>query len=150
MPASPLIRPCSWIRLHLSIHLSDGTEALSTFGEDPLELTLGDGTLTAGTEALLLGLGPGAQEEFLANGNALFGDWSEEKLHWLAQGSFPGEVPVPGSLIAFTTPDGTETAGIVQQLAGDRVQVDFNHPLSGRALRLRIQILAVAEPETLP
>jgi FKBP-type peptidyl-prolyl cis-trans isomerase SlpA len=150
MPASPLIRPCSWIRLHLSIHLSDGTEALSTFGEDPLELTLGDGTLTAGTEALLLGLGPGAQEEFLANGNALFGDWSEEMLHWLDQGSFPGEVPVPGSLIAFTTPDGTETAGIVQQWAGDRVQVDFNHPLSGRALRLRIQILAVAEPETLP
>ena len=55
-------------------------------------------------------------------------------------------MPQPGSLVAFTTPDGVQTPSIIQDLQGDQVQVDFNHPLSGRVLRLHYQILAVTDP----
>ncbi len=144
--SQPSIRSGSWVRLHLSIHLGDGTEALSTFGESPLELTLGDGTLTPGTEHGLLGLTPGAEVERLADGNQLFGQWREDNLHWLAKTEFPDAVPQPGSLVAFTSPDGIQTPGIIKDLQGDQVQVDFNHPLSGRVLRLHYQILAVTDP----
>lgn len=144
--SQPSIRSGSWVRLHLSIHLGDGTEALSTFGESPLELTLGDGTLTPGTEHNLLGLIAGAEVDRLADGNQLFGQWSKDNLHWLAKTEFPDAVPQPGSLVAFATPEGVETPGIIKDIQGDQVQVDFNHPLSGRVLRLRYQILAVADP----
>ncbi|MFZ1575657.1 MAG: peptidylprolyl isomerase [Chromatiaceae bacterium] len=144
--SNPSIRSGSRVRLHLSIHLSDGTEALSTFDEPPLELTLGDGTLTPGTEYPLLGLTAGAEVEQIADGNHLFGHWSEDNLHWLAKTKFPDTVPQPGSLVAFATPDGVETPGIVKDIRGDQVRVDFNHPLSGRVLRLCYQILAVADP----
>jgi FKBP-type peptidyl-prolyl cis-trans isomerase SlpA len=132
----------SRVRLHLSIHLEDGTEALSTFGEEPMELTLGDGTLTAATEELLIGLGAGAREQFIADGNELFGPWSEENLHWLPRADFPnGEVPEPGALVAFDTPGGAETAGVIKEIEDERVRVDLNHPLSGRALRIQVQVL---------
>ncbi len=144
--SSPGIRSDSQVRLHLSIHLGDGTEVLSTFGEIPLELTLGDGTLTTGTEYPLLGLTAGTEFEQIADGNDLFGRWSHDNLYWLAKTEFPDPVPEPGSLIAFATPDGVETAGIVRVIQGEKVQVDFNHPLSGRVLRLRYHILAVADP----
>ncbi len=144
--SKPSIRSGSRVRLHLSIHLCDGTEALTTFGESPLELTLGDGTLTPATEQPLLGLTTGAEVEHVADGNHLFGPWREANLHWLAKTEFPDTVPQPGSLVAFATPDGAETPGIVKEIQGDQVRVDFNHPLSGRVLRLRYQILAVADP----
>ena len=146
----PSIRPGSRVRLHLAIHLGDGTEALSTFGESPLELTLGDGTLTPGTEQLLLGLTAGGEAEHIADGNLLFGPWREDNLHWLAKTEFPDTLPQPGSLVAFATPDRADTPGIVKEIQGDQVRVDFNHPLSGRVLRLRYQVLAVADPAALP
>lgn len=145
--SSSSITPGSRVRLHLAIFLEDGTEAISTFDEEPMELTLGDGTLTSGTEALLIGMSAGAEEQILADGSQLFGTWSEEKLHWLAHEDFPeGECPEPGTLVTFDTPAGAETAGIIKEIDEQRVQVDFNHPLSGRALRIQVRILAVSNP----
>ena len=51
--------------------------------------------------------------------------------------------PEPGQVIAFTTPGGDDMAGIVIALDGRQVQVDFNHPLAGRSLTVRAQVLAV-------
>jgi FKBP-type peptidyl-prolyl cis-trans isomerase SlpA len=132
--------------LHLAIHLEDGTEALSTFGDEPMELALGDGTLTAATEALLIGLSEGAEEQFIADGSELFGPWSEENLHWLPRRDFPrGEAPEPGTLVAFDTPAGAEAAGVIKAIEDDRVRVDFNHPLAGRALRIRVRVLELLD-----
>jgi FKBP-type peptidyl-prolyl cis-trans isomerase SlpA len=140
------INPGSRVRLHLAIFLEDGTEALSTFGEEPMELTLGDGTLTPGTEALLIGLPAGAEEQFIADGNELFGVWSDENMHWMPLGDFPnGEIPEPGALVVFDTPGGAETAGVIKDVKNDRVLVDFNHPLSGRALRIQVRVLDLAD-----
>jgi FKBP-type peptidyl-prolyl cis-trans isomerase SlpA len=145
MPAeAPRIRRGSRVRLHIAIYLADGTEALSTFGEAPLELTLGDGTLTAPTEGLLLGLSPGDRERILADGSELFGDLTEEKLQWMTREDFPDGVPDPGMLVAFDTPGGAETPGLIKEIREDRVLVDFNHPLSGRALRIEVEVLQVA------
>ena len=142
------IQSGSRVLLHLAIRLEDGTEALSTFGEEPMELTLGDGTLTRATEALLVGLQAGAREEFVAQGSELFGDWSDANLHWLGRADFPdGEAPPPGSLVAFETPGGVETAGVIREISGERVCVDFNHPLSGRALRIQVLVLDVSDPQ---
>ena len=147
MSTNPLvIQPGSRIRMHLAIHLSDGTEALSTFAEEPLDFTLGDGTLTSGTEALLLGLAAGALQERLVSGTDLFEVWQEAKLHWLTAADFPEGVPAVGSLVAFAGPAGEEIAAIVKEIQGPRILVDFNHPLSGRLLRLRYHILEVIAP----
>jgi len=147
---APTIRPGSRVRLHLAIYLEDGTEALSTFGEDPMMITLGDGTLTSGTEALLIGLSPGKEEQIIADGSDLFGGWNETNLHWLPRSDFPdGKVPEPGSLVAFDTPGGTEAAGVIKEIDDQRVRVDFNHPLSGRALRIQIQVLDVSDQSSL-
>ena len=44
----PQIGIASSVTLHLSLTLEDGTVAESTFGEDPLRFTMGDGTLVHG------------------------------------------------------------------------------------------------------
>jgi FKBP-type peptidyl-prolyl cis-trans isomerase SlpA len=141
------IQPGSRVRMHLEIKLGDGICALSTFGEEPLEITLGDGTLADGLERLLLGLGPDASERFLVDGAELYGKRANEKIQWMERTAFPaGLEPSPGQVVAFDTPGGQEIAGIVLSANPDLVQVDFNHPLSGRSLQIRVKILSVSAP----
>jgi FKBP-type peptidyl-prolyl cis-trans isomerase SlpA len=134
----------SRIALHLEIRLDDGSIALSTFDAEPLDLVVGDGTLPPALEARLMGLSSGAEEDFSANGSDLYGTAVPEKLHWLSRERFPEDISLEtGQVIAFDTPEGQETAGTVVELEPDRVRIDFNHPLSGRPLRIHAIVLSV-------
>lgn len=137
----------SRVRLHLEMLLADGTRALSTFEGDALDLTLGDGTLAPGLEHLLTGLRAGADECILADGSELFGPREETNIHWIPRSDFPADLePAGGQLVAFETPGGQEIAGVLLEADRDRVRVDFNHPLSGRSIQIRAQVVAVADP----
>jgi len=139
-----LVTPGCGLRLHLEIRLPDGTIALSTFGAEPLELRLGDSTLVPGLEQLLTGLAVGSQTYLLADGSDLYGPRDEAKIHWMERRDFPADIALTaGQVIAFDTPGGQETAGTLLAVEDERVQVDFNHPLSGRPLQIRVEVLAV-------
>ena len=45
--------------------------------------------------------------------------------------------------MAFTGPDGMEIPGIIKEVAGDSVTVDFNHPLAGQDVTFEVEILSV-------
>jgi FKBP-type peptidyl-prolyl cis-trans isomerase SlpA len=142
--ANSAVGPGCRIRLHLEIHLPDGTTALSTWGEEPLALTLGDGTLTPGLEALLDGLRVGVEGRFLVDGDDLYGPHSADNIHWLPLAEFrSGEPPARGQVVAFGTPGGHELAGLVLEVDAERVRVDLNHPLSGKPLDIRAQVLCI-------
>ena len=142
----PKIVPGSRVRLHLSLALMDGTEALSTFGEEPLEFTLGDGTLEEGLELALYGLRPGAEQTLRVNGDSVYGRRDENNIHSISLDRFPaGITPKPGLIVAFDTPQG-ELPGAILELGESEARVDFNHPLAGREIVFRVEILEVSPP----
>lgn len=148
-PATPPapVGPGSYVQLHLEIYLQDGTLALSAWGDDALTLTLGDGTLAPGLEALLVGLTPGVEARVLASGEDLYGPHDPDNIHWLPRSDFPPEMAAtPGQVIAFETPGGHELAGLVLASDPQRVQVDLNHPLAGRSLNIRLLMIVPAAP----
>jgi FKBP-type peptidyl-prolyl cis-trans isomerase SlpA len=111
-----------------------------------MELTVGDGTLAPGLEELLMGLSTGGDERFLADGSALYGPREEGKIHWLGRADFPPDMDLAsGQVIAFDTPGGQQIAGVLLEIGAERVQVDFNHPLAGRPLQIRAQIISVSD-----
>lgn len=141
---APSIRLGSQVRLHLEILLADGTQVLSSFDGDAMELTLGDGTLAPDLENLLIGLHAGADEHLLADGSALYGPRDESNIHWLPRADFPADFElVHGHVVAFEAPGGQEVAGLVLKTENERMQVDFNHPLAGRSLQIRARIISV-------
>jgi FKBP-type peptidyl-prolyl cis-trans isomerase SlpA len=141
------IVPGSRITLHLSLSLPDGTEAVSTFGEDPETLTLGDGTLVQGLELALYGLRAGDEQTLTLTPDQAFGLRDPDKIHPMARADFPPEItPEPGSVIGFTTPSGEEVGGTVLELDDQRAVVDFNHPLAGHEVVFRVRILSVDNP----
>ena len=143
-----LIAPGSRVRLHFSLATSDGTELTSTFGQDPIDITLGKGSLIEGLEQSLIGLHPGDQGTFALSAEDAYGPRDEERLQQLPRTDFPAEMTLePGLVIGFETPTGEELAGIVAEIAEQDVLIDFNHPLAGRDILFRVQILEILDPE---
>jgi FKBP-type peptidyl-prolyl cis-trans isomerase 2 len=143
-----LLAPGRTVELHLEVRFQDGFVALSTFDADPIVCTIGDGTLTAELESTLLGLAPGSETYVVAHGSELFSPYDDANIQWMERVDFPPDIePVPGLVVAFETPGGHETSGIVLELDADRVRVDFNHPFAGRSLTIRVRVLSVAEPK---
>lgn len=137
--------PGARIRLHLEIRLQDGTEVLSSFDGEPIAVTVGDGTLAPELERLIGELKAGDDERFLVDGSDLYGPRDEANQHWIPASAFPDDIDrTPGTVVAFSTPGGQETAGIVLEAEPERVRVDLNHPLSGRSLLIRVAIIEVA------
>ncbi|MEJ2455232.1 MAG: FKBP-type peptidyl-prolyl cis-trans isomerase [Candidatus Thiodiazotropha sp.] len=141
------ISPGSRVVMNFSLALEDGTEVLSTFEDEPLEFTLGDGIMEPALEAKLIGLETGDDQTLLLDGDDVYGPWRENNRQWLELNEFPSSLePEEGHVIAFTTPGGEEIAGIIVTLEADRVLVDFNHPLSGKTFIFRAVIIGLVDP----
>jgi FKBP-type peptidyl-prolyl cis-trans isomerase SlpA len=138
------IGPGRQVVLHLAIYLDDGTEVLSSFGDAPMRFRIGDGTLAPGFESLLIDLAPGADEQMLADGAALFGAHDATLVHRVPHSDLPDAfAPEPGQVIQFQTPGGQETAGTILSADETEVEIDFNHPLAHRGLRIHARVLEV-------
>ena len=138
------IVPGSRVKLHFAIYLEDGTEADNSQEGEPLEFTVGDGTMIEGLERALYGLAPGASQSLLIPPQEGFGFPDEDSIRFMPRSDFPADIELQeGLIIGFTTPSGVEVPGLVRQLLDDRVKVDFNHPLAGHEIRFDVEILAV-------
>ncbi|MEW8168185.1 MAG: FKBP-type peptidyl-prolyl cis-trans isomerase [Candidatus Thiodiazotropha endolucinida] len=142
----PKIAPLSRVKMHFSLTLPDGTEIISTYGDEPLDFKLGDNTMEQMLEFAILGLRAGDEQELLVQGDDVYGPRDSTLIHWLDKKAFSTAQPLnPGEIIAFTTPEGKELAGTVLQVDDEGVQVDFNHPLSGKQFSYKVTILDVQE-----
>jgi len=134
----------STVTLHLALTLEDGSVAESTFDEDPLTFTMGDGTLVHGLELALYGLRPGDTQRLALYPEQAFGRHDPERIHHLPRSGFPADIELlPGNIIAFDTPEGEEIAGTVLSLDEHTVEVDLNHPLAGRRIIFDVEIVDV-------
>jgi FKBP-type peptidyl-prolyl cis-trans isomerase SlpA len=138
------IEAASTVTLHLSLTLEDGTVAESTFGEEPLTFTMGDGTLVHGLELALYGLLPGAVQRLELRPEQAWGLRDPANIHAVARADFDPAIELkPGVIVAFETADGDELAGAILSVGDDSVEVDFNHPLAGHTLVFEVEILDV-------
>jgi FKBP-type peptidyl-prolyl cis-trans isomerase SlpA len=132
------------VTLHLSLTLEDGTVAESTFDDEPLTFTMGDGTLVHGLELALYGLRPGDTQRLALYPEQAFGPHDPERVHRLPRSGFPADIELtPGNIIAFDAPEGEEIAGTVLSLDDRTVEVDLNHPLAGCRLIFDVEIIEV-------
>ncbi len=136
--------PGSRVKIHFTLSLEDGTEALSTLNEEPLECVLGDGTLRPGMEMALYGMRAGEEDRVTLPPEQGWGEHDPQLIHNLPRSRFPANMALePGQIIAFDSAGGEEMAGAILSLDEQRVEVDFNHPLAGRNVVFWVKLLEV-------
>jgi len=134
----------SKVTLHLSIDLPEGTEAFSTFDEEPVSFRMGDGALRQGMELAITGLHPGDKQTITLTAEQGYGDHDKALIHKLPLSDFSEDLhPEVGQIIGFNLPSGEETAGAILDMNDSTATVDFNHPLAGKEIIFKVEILLV-------
>lgn len=135
----------SAVLLHFTLKLEDGSIAESTAASGkPALFRLGDGSLSAALEQHLLGLKAGDKRSFTLEPESAFGAVSPDLIQYFSRRDFveAGE-PEVGAIMLFTGMGGSEMPGVIRDISGDSITVDFNHPLAGRQVHFDIDVLEV-------
>lgn len=135
----------SEVLMHFAIKLEDGSVADSTqaMGK-PAKFRMGDGSLTDNFEKCLLGLAAGEQSSFVLEPEDAFGNSNPDNIHHVDLTKFGADAPAEvGTIIAFAGPDGNDIPGIITEVVGDSVTVDFNHPLAGQRVTFDVEVVTI-------
>jgi FKBP-type peptidyl-prolyl cis-trans isomerase SlpA len=125
--------------------VEDGSTAESTRANGkPALFRLGDGSLSAALEQALLGLKAGETKQFTLAPEEAFGSVSPDLIQYFSRRDFidAGE-PEVGAIMLFTGMGGSEMPGVIREVSGDSITVDFNHPLAGHRIQFDIEVLEI-------
>ena len=135
----------SAVLVHFILKLEDGSTAESTRNNGkPALFSLGDGSLSEGLESQLLGLKVGDKKAFSLMADDAFGQSSPDLIQYFSRRDFTqaGE-PELGAIMLFSGRDGNEMPGVIREISGDSITVDFNHPLAGQTIYFEVEVLEI-------
>ncbi|MDO4896506.1 MAG: peptidylprolyl isomerase [Moraxella sp.] len=136
----------STVSLHFEVSLPTGEVIDSTFGRDePVSLVIGDGSLLAGFENVLINLKAGDTRTAHLPPEDAFGLWNADNVQTFPKAKFSLSEPNPvvGMMMEFADKGQNTLAGVICHVDDDEVKVDFNHPLAGQDVLFKVQIFKV-------
>ena len=144
MTVKQTIQADSNILVHVTMKLSDGSAADSTkVNNKPAKIIMGDQSISAAFETQLLGMATGESKEFTLGAVDAFGESNPDNIHYMDIDKFSAEVPAKvGNIITFSQPGG-ELPGMIKEVNGSSVTIDFNHPLAGQAVTFVIDLVEI-------
>ncbi|HEX4909598.1 MAG TPA: FKBP-type peptidyl-prolyl cis-trans isomerase [Permianibacter sp.] len=139
------VQPGDAVLVHVNLLLADGSVAESSRANGkPAKFQLGDGSLSEAIEAELLGLAIGDKKKFTVEAADGFGERQTGLIQFRQRHEFPSDMDISeGVIIVFTLPNGAEMPGVVREINGDSITIDFNHPLAGKALTFDLEVVAI-------
>lgn len=146
---SDTINMSSLVLMHYKIALTNGTEIESSFDDEPVEITMGNGDITEGMELALFGLKEGDTQTLTLTEEQGFGLRDEDNIHHMPLSDFPENLqPEIGLSYSFESPDNGEIPGTVLSTSKDSAEIDFNHPLAGQQIVFTVEILGINNVHT--
>ncbi len=134
----------SLVLMHYSIALTNGSVIESSFDDEPVEISMGNGDVTDGMELAIFGLKEGDTQTLTLTAEQGFGIRDEDNIHNMPLSDFPEDIPPETGLsFSFETPEGEEIPGTVICIKNDQAEVDFNHPLADQEIVFTVNILGV-------
>ena len=144
-----MIEQGSKVTIHYTLTVDD-EQVESSFGKEPLTYQQGQGQLIPGLEEELDGHGPGDTLEVSVPPEKAYGERDPERMHLVARQAFtdPNGIKVGGFVEGKTRTGEAFRAQIVEE-RDDGFILDLNHPLAGKTLDFKVEVVDVA-PGTSP
>lgn len=147
----PVVSSGAHVTLHYRLVVlgEDGErEVVSTLEARPATLQVGAGHLAPALEERLIGLEEGARASFDLPAGQAFGPRNPALIQALTRAEFDRHAGADddfavGDVLEFNAPGGGRVAGVLRQRDGERVVIDFNHPLAGMPVRFSVQVIGV-------
>ena len=130
------------VRVHYTGTFSDGEVFDSSREREPLEFSIGDGSLIPGFEDALIGRAKGDRFTVTIPADDAYGEHLEELLMEVPPSEVPEDIkPEVGMMLQIATDDGDMEVQI--DVNDKAVVLDANHPLAGEDLTFDIEVVDV-------
>ena len=131
---------------------AEGEMIESTYASKPISFVFGQGKMIPKFETNIAGLNEGDQFEFIIKSMDAYGAIQEGAVIDIPLNTFEADGQIDynmvkvGNSIPMQDSQGQRMNGLVMEVTEQNVKMDFNHPLAGKDLHFKGEILAVTEP----
>lgn len=140
------------VTFDFTLRLNEDEIADTTQGQMPLRFVVGTGQLLPGLEDAMIGMVVGEERQITLKPEDAYGEWDEDALEEVAISELPeGADLEEGMPLEVTDSEGETYEASVYEVRGDKVILDYNHPLAGETLQFDVKVVDVrpATPEEL-
>ncbi len=115
----------------------------------PLVFLFGTGGMLESFERHLAGLKKGDEFHFTLESHEAYGDIEADAVvdlpieNFMVDGKLPEDVLTPGKVLTMQDQDGYPLRGVVKSRSLETVKMDFNHPMAGKNLNFKGNILEI-------
>lgn len=137
-----MIKEGSTVAIHYTLTV-DGKVADSSRGGAPLEYVHGAGNIIIGLEKALAGLNPGDKKSVDIEAKDAYGEVNPDAKRKVPRDAIQGIDNIKvGDMVGASTGEHSFRA-IVSAVSDKEVELDFNHPLAGKALHFDVEVVSV-------
>ncbi len=139
------------VRVHYEGTFEDGAVFDSTFNTGvPKEFVVGAPNILPGFSEAVRNMEVGVERTITVEPSLGYGEIDPKRIFDMDLKDLPVEgSPTVGSQVQIQLKEGLGVTGRIKSIEGERITVDLNHPLSGKTLIYRIELLEVIEAEPL-
>jgi peptidylprolyl isomerase len=132
------------VKVHYTGKLNDGAVFDSSEGREPLEFTLGEGSMIRGFENAVYGMEVGQSKTVTIPSLEAYGPHKDGLVMTFDRTQLPpGMSPRVGDQLQMQTPSGGAAVVTVSAASEKNITVDANHPLAGKDLTFEIRLVEV-------
>jgi FKBP-type peptidyl-prolyl cis-trans isomerase SlyD len=112
--------------------------------DEPLEYIQGHGQIIPGLEQAMEGMEVGQSKEVNVPAQDAYGEVDPNAMVEVSKTDFPPNVPIEiGTPLQVRNMDGQVLDARIASITGDRVHLDFNHPLAGKDLLFNVTVVGL-------
>ncbi|MBZ9650497.1 FKBP-type peptidyl-prolyl cis-trans isomerase [Psychroflexus montanilacus] len=133
------------VKVHYTGKLaSTGQVFDSSLEREPIEFTLGEGTIIPGFETGVLNMKESEKKTIEIPKEEAYGEVRKDLFQQVGKDQLPEEIkPEVGMGLVSQNPDGSERQLRVAEVNDDHIVVDANHPLAGHDLTFELELVEI-------
>ncbi len=132
------------VKVHYTGKLEDGTVFDTSVGREPLEFTLGQGSMIPGFEEAVRGMKVGQSKEVTIPAEQAYGSHRDDLVMVIDRDQLPKDLtPEVGQHLEMQLMDGRRVEVVVTDVTDTTITVDANHRLAGKTLIFEIEVVEI-------
>jgi len=132
------------VKVHYTGKLDNGEQFDSSVGSEPLEFTIGEGSVLEKFENAVIDLSPGDSVDIHIPAIEAYGLKREDLILKVPSANLPPDIkPELGMKLQMKTEQGQIITLTIVEILEDGVMIDANHELAGQDLNFNIQLVEI-------
>ncbi len=134
------------VKVHYKGTLNNGTEFDCSHEREPLEFTVGQGTVIPGFEQGIVDMLTGEKKTINIPCDKAYGPRQNDMVQSVERNQIPPEMEIQvGQQLQVQTPDQQVIVVTITEIQENAVTLDANHPLAGQDLTFELELVEIVE-----